>query len=241
MLTKRIATKVRTMKYLEFVKKELKLIFSGTGFFLVSFVFSAGMLLFFRMSMPIENIDLASSLSFLWATHFISSIFLLNASQEWEWEWSAGRAIRFSGLSGSTIFFAKSTAVFFTMILLWILEQSIWTIFFSEAINIEFTFAKQLQRSAQLATTAIATSAGLALLGQLVAVMAIHSRYRHVLLLILFFPLALPIFVGASSVSQQIWQGLAWKQLPFQLHLVLSFIFFFAAAGIGLYDFLLEE
>lgn len=229
------------MKYFWFVHKELKLIFAGSGFFIVSFVFSAGMLLFFRMSMPIQKIDLPSSLSFLWATHFISSIFLLNASQEWEWEWSAGRGIRFSGLSGNTIFFAKATAIFFTMILLWILEQSIWTIFFNDAIEIKLNLTQRMHRSAQMATTAIAASGGLALLGQLVAVMAVHSRYRHVLLLILFFPLALPIFVGATSVSQQIWQGLKWSQLPFQLHLILAFIFFFASAGIALYEFLLEE
>lgn len=229
------------MAYLAFVKKELKLIFSGSGFFLVSFVFSAGMMLFFRMSMPIEKIDLASSFSFLWATHFISSIFILNATQEWEWEWSAQRAIRFSGLSGTTVFLSKSTAIFLAIVLLWVLEQSIWTLFFQTAISTNLNFQQIFVRSLQLTFTAAIVSAGLSLLGQLSAVMAIHSRYRHVLLLILFFPLALPIFVAAGSVSHQIWQGVTWLQLPMRLNMVFAFVFFFTAAGIALYDFLIEE
>lgn len=227
--------------YFAFVKKELKLIFSGSGFFLVSFVFSAGMMLLFRMSMPIEKIDLAASFSFLWATHFISSIFILHAAQEWEWEWSAQRAIRFSGLSATTIFLSKSTAIFLAIVLLWILEQSIWTLFFQTAIAAEFSFSQMFSRSLQLSFVATSVSAGLSLLGQLSAVMAIHSRYRHVLLLILFFPLALPIFVAAGSVSHQIWQGITWLQLPMRLNLVFAFVFFFTAAGIALYDFLIEE
>lgn len=229
------------MLYWRFVKKELKLIFSGSGFFMVSLVFSAGMLLFFRMSMPIEKMELSSSFTFLWATHFISSIFLLNASQEWEWEWGAQRAIHFSGLRGSHIFFAKTTAVFITLIFLWLLEQALWTLFFQTAIKADFDFYALTTRSSQLAVSAFAVSGGLALIGEFAAVMAIHSRYRHVMLLILFFPLALPIIVAAGSVSHQIWAGLEWQFLPLRLNFVIAFIFFFAAAGLGLYEFLLEE
>ncbi|MDH5717156.1 MAG: heme exporter protein CcmB [Spirochaetia bacterium] len=229
--------------FFNILKKELHLLFSGSGFFWLSLIFSIGLFMLFRFTLPPEHMSGETAVSILWAAHLISCLFCLLAAQEWEWEWFAYRAVRLSGTQGHLVFVSKSTASFIALVLLWLLELIIWFIFF----NSTFMFAgdtfidKGINIINMFILAGSLTTIGITFLGQLAAILALHSRFRHILLLILFFPLSLPVLIAGSSFCRNIINGGMWQDSKGILNLIIAFLFIYLAAGIALYDYLWEE
>ncbi|MDH5720533.1 MAG: heme exporter protein CcmB [Spirochaetia bacterium] len=224
-------------------KKELNLLFKGTGFIWLSFVFSVGLFTLFRFTLPAHNMNIETAISILWGAYVISCLFSLLAAQEWEWEWFAYRAVRLSGTAGHTVFLSKSIATFVALSLLWIFILTVWFVFFGGSFlpadaSIPVILIKYFSK---FLVVGILATLGITFLGQLAAVLALHSRFRHILLLILFFPMSLPVLIAGSSFCRLAWQEAEWSEMSGLLNLLAAFLFIYAAAGIALYDYLWEE
>jgi heme exporter protein B len=189
------------------------------------------------------------AISTLWAVHLISSLFALLASQEWEWESNALRAIKLTGVEGSLVFLAKSTASILSLLLLWILETGIWFFLFAfdhlkHAIPgrvLSGTSPELITVLLQIILTGAIASAGISFLGQIASVLALHSRFKHILLFIVFFPISLPSIIAGSSYTRVIWKTGGWSTGTGVLFMESAFAFFFLAVGVFLYEFLWEE
>ncbi|MDH4262496.1 MAG: hypothetical protein OEV78_05550 [Spirochaetia bacterium] len=229
--------------------KELKLYFFGTSFYMVSSVLSIGLFLLFRFTYPSEQINMEIAVSVLWSVHMISSLFSLIASQEWEWEANALRAVKLSGVEGYIVFLTKSIASIGSMFLLWILEFLVWMVLYGGDIFKPSTggysagqmTAPLTNMIFQLLVCGMLASIGIALIGQITSVLALHSRFRHVLMFIVFFPISIPLMISASSYSRLAVQLKGWSAGLNFLSLEAAFCLFFTAAGVILYDYLWEE
>ena len=228
------------------LKKELHLYFRGTGFFTVSVVFAIGLYFLFRFTYPTDGLTFNVAVSILWAVHLISSIFSLLASQEWEWEKNALRAIKISGADGYVNFLGKSIAALITLTLLWAVEITAWIFLFGTPhlkimapdgffSSIVWIFLMQVF------FTGIIASTGIAFLGQITSVLALHSRFRHVLLFIVFFPLSLPAIITGASYTRLVYKSHELLSGISMLTLESAYAFLYIAAGIILYDYLWEE
>ena len=91
-----------------------------------------------------------------------------------------------------------------------------------------------------IALSALLNCIGVSFLGIIAAGIAIHGRFRHLLLILLLFPLSLPIVITSSSFTRAIWTRPLPENLS-GLNMEWAFIFVYLAAGIGLYEYLLEE
>jgi len=228
-------------------KKELTLYFFGTGFFLVSLIFSIGLFVLFRFTYPVDSLSIEVAISSLWAVHLISSLFTLLASQEWEWERNALRAIKISGVEGHVVFLGKAISSWFCLVLLLMFEIVAWIIFFaySHLTSLDpaqgFFSAKVGMFMAKLFASGVIASAGISFLGQLASILALHSRFRHVLLFIVFFPLSLPAIIAGSSYSRFAYQAAEWTSASGMISLQMAYAFVFLSAGVLLYEFLWEE
>lgn len=235
--------------FMAILRKELYLYFFGTGFFMVSVIFSLGLFLLFRFTYPIDAMTRDIAISSLWAVHLVSSLFALLAAQEWEWENNALRAVKLSGVEGYIVFLGKSTAALISLGALWLIEMIAWTFLFGyqnlqqafPEAGVTFFTPQVMTILLQIFSAGILVSLGISFLGQITSVLALHSRFRHILLFIVFFPLALPAIIAASSYSRIAWEGGGWSTGTSALFLNGAFAFIFLAAGVLLYEFLWEE
>lgn len=225
---------------LQIIKRELLLLLARTGFFLVATLFSAAAFMLFRFSLPASGVGPDFSTGILWAVHLIAALFILLAQQEWETEWQAARIYRLKQVPAYLVFVAKSSSVFIALALLWVFEQLLFNLFFLPP-NPGLPMRELALRQFYIFIAAMAANAGIAMAGQLAASVAVHSRFRHVLLLVIFFPLAIPALVAGSSLSRAALQGVPFDMLVGSLNLEIAFLFLYAAAGIALYGILWEE
>lgn len=225
------------------IQKELKLYFVGSSFYMVSSVLSAGLFLLFRFTYPSDNLNPQTTVSILWSVHLISSLFSLIASGEWEWESNAFRAVKLSGVSGHLVFISKGLASALSILLLWITESVIWAFLYgNESVTLQkITPAAFVVMLIYWLITGAIVSCGLAFLGQITSVLALHSRFRHVLMFIVFFPVSIPLIISASSYTRLILQFKLWPEGQNMVYMQVSFLLFFLAAGVLLYEYLWEE
>jgi len=228
--------------------KELRLYFFGTSFYMVSSILSIGLFLLFRFTYPSEQINMEIAVSVLWAVHTISSLFSLIASQEWEWEANALRAVKLSGVEGYVVFLTKSLASIISMFLLWILEFLVWMVLYGGDLfkpgvggYAQDLTAPLVVMAAQVLVAGLLASIGIAFIGQVTSVLALHSRFRHVLMFIVFFPISIPLVIAASSYTRLAVALKGWSAGLNFLSLEAAFCLFFSAAGVILYDYLWEE
>ncbi len=232
------------------LKKEIYLYFIGTGFFLVTVILSTGLFLLFRFTYPIEAVSQDVVISNLWSVHLISSLFALMAAQEWEWENHAMRAVKLSGVDGYVMFLGKSISGFLSLSSLWIAEWIVWSLMFGlgavqsayPEVRITPLSAETVSVLGRVFLAGLPVCAGISFLGQITSVLALHSRFRHVLQFIVFFPLSLPVIIAGGAYSRIVWKSAQdWSAGQGVLSLVFAFMLFFFAAGNLLYDYLWEE
>jgi heme exporter protein B len=78
-------------------------------------------------------------------------------------------------------------------------------------------------------------------LGTLLAALSIQTRTRDVLLPVLLYPLALPVLIAAVEASRGILAGQPLAELQSWITLLIACNILFLAAGLMLFDTILEE
>ena len=219
--------------------KDLRLFFLRTGFFFVAVIVSLGLYALVRFSLPAGSLDFKVSVAILWLVHLIGTLFVLVASAEYEWEWQANRLYRLAGVAGHYVFLGKSLALFLVIMLLWLVDLFVWLLFFQPRLPNQNLSLVALVLG--LLPAGFFTSLGFAFAGVMAAGLAVHARYRHVLLFVLKFPLTLPLLISASNFTRAFAKSADLFASMAVLNLEIAFVFIFAGAGLAMYDFLLEE
>lgn len=220
------------------IRKDLKLFFGGTGFFYASVLFSLSLFSLFRFTLPPDSSATEAGISILWGVHTAASLFLLISSQQWEWQNKAYRRFMTAGIEPALVYAAKGVTLSLAISLLWLSELAIWGLFSSDSL-VGIDKAEMISIILYFALSGLLVSLAIAFSGQIAAVIALHSNFRYVMLMILFFPLVLPVVIAGSTFCREYLKTAELMQQPF--YLISGAVFFYLAAGILLYGVLWEE
>ena len=84
-------------------------------------------------------------------------------------------------------------------------------------------------------------SIGYVAVGTLLSAMAVQTRTRDVLLPILLFPIAIPVFIAAVKGSTGFLQGIPMDEIMPWINLLIVYDIIFTAVAFMTFDFVVEE
>lgn len=216
--------------FLLYLKKDLFFFFSQKANFWAILLFTAGYLTFFRLSLPPEDLPLPVQLSLTLAAHLGGAVFLLLFGQNSEKEWNAIAYTFLLGISALFHYFVKLIANFIVLFVLWIFLSLIG--FFLNALPNFFLYLKTVL------LTGILFSLPLAALGNLSAALSWHSRFRELMIFLIFTPLVIPIAIAASSFFRLYQETETFGREGFFL---MADFFLFFSLGVVFYEYLVTD
>ena len=212
-------------------RKDIQVEWRGRQGVPVMLVFSLLVVFLFNFALQLSpqlQSGLASGL--LWVTLAFAATLGLNRSAALEHENDALKGLMLAPVDRSAIFFGKALSnSAFTLLVAFILMPII-SLFFNQ----------NLLRPALFLVVILGTGAYTSL-GTILSALSIQSRTRDVLLPVLLYPLALPILIAASEASRGILSGQSLGELQNWLYLLLGCGILFTAAGLLLFETILEE
>lgn len=220
------------MKKIPFLRKELSLQLRSGGYLLPSCLFSILLYAGLRFSLPQDYLPSFESISIFWFIHTISFTFLLFASQEWEHEWHASDMLKVLHIPALVIFIVKVFALWLAQSLLLVGTLLPWLLFFKppEVATIPVL---------ALVGPYLVSSANLAFVGTLAAMIAVHSAHRQIMQNLIYFPLLIPNFIASSGLYRTL---LSTGEIPLgELYLMIALFFFYLCISYLLVPILWEE
>ena len=82
---------------------------------------------------------------------------------------------------------------------------------------------------------------GFAAVGTVFSAIAVNTRSREIMLPILFFPIVLPVVIGAVQSSSAVLDGESWSAISRWLQLVIAFDVIFLVVSSLVFEYVLEE
>lgn len=166
----------------------------------------------------------------LWVTFAFSGTLGLNRSMASEKDRGCLDGLLLAPVDRSAIYFGKVIA---NLIFMLIVEAIVLPVYaFLYQVNL-FTPG--------LLLVIVLGSIGYAVVGTLLAAMAIQVRTRDILLPILLFPLVVPLLIAAVKASNGYLQGFALPEILPWLNLILVYDVIFIAIAFMTFDFIVEE
>lgn len=136
--------------------------------------------------------------------------------------------LRLTGISGTTFYFAKFVTALMFMVAIEIIAIPLFMLLFNFSIG---EWAVLFVMILALGTI------GYAAIGTLFSAMLAHSRFRNLLLPIVFYPVIIPLLIAAVKATQNVLAGEAPRELP----LLIGFDIIFLTASALLFDFVVED
>lgn len=177
---------------------------------------------------PTSQVALTAGL--LWVTLAFAGTLGLNRSISHEQENSAIDGLLLAPVDRSAVFCGKTLSnLLFTLLVAVILIPVFSLLYGKSLINLSLLLIVFLGLSAYTA------------LGTLLAALSMQTRTRDVLLPVLLFPLALPILIAAVQASQGVIDGGGLASVQNWVYLLLAGNGLFIAAGLLLFETIVEE
>lgn len=212
-------------------RKDIRVEWRGRQGVPVMLVFSLLVVFLFNFALQLSpelQPSLASGL--LWVTLAFAATLGLNRSAATERENDALEGLMLAPVDRSAIFFGKALSnLAFTLVVAFILMPVI-SLFFKQHLLLPGLFLVVI-----LGTWAYTS------LGTILSALSIQTRTRDVLLPVLLYPLALPVVIAAVEASQGILAGQTIAELRTWFLLLLGCGILFTAAGLLLFETILEE
>jgi heme exporter protein CcmB len=200
-----------------------------SGFFglVVVLVFSFS---FFRGDAPLSVV----AAGILWISLAFSGTLALQRIYAREREADGLRALLLTPASPAAVFLGKTGGVVALMILL--------EVVLVVAVGFFFSLSLDAARWGMLAVTLLLGTVGYAVLGSLLSAMLLGSRSRDVLLVIILYPLAIPVLIlGVKATAALIEPVVVWNELQFWLRVLAGFDLIFATAALWLFEPLIGD
>jgi heme exporter protein B len=176
--------------------------------------------------------DLAAGV--LWATLLFASILGINRLFVAEREQGGFDGILMAPIERNSLLMAKSLALLVYLAALEVVALPVFALFFLDS-----GFWEALPR---LAAVTLLADVGLALVGALLASIAVHTRARDLLLPVLLLPLAVPAMIAAAAASKPLLSvPLDTSGITKWLAVLALYDAVFGLLAYALFDFLMED
>ena len=155
-------------------------------------VFGALLAILFNFALNINPRQISEiAAGIIWVSFAFSAILIMNRTFVREQEQSTLEGLLLSPISRDVIFLSKVLVSFLFMITI----EAILLPLFAAMLNINnFSWI--------LLATMLLTTLGFATVGTLFSFMAVKTRSREIMLPVLFFPIILPVIIGAIEASK---------------------------------------
>ncbi|MFQ5410196.1 MAG: heme exporter protein CcmB [Anaerolineales bacterium] len=166
----------------------------------------------------------------LWVTFVFAATLGLNRTFAGEKDRGSFDGLLLAPVDRSAIFFGKLGSTFIFIVLV----EAIVIPLFSALYGVNLFVPLFL-------VVVLLGTLGYALVGTLLAAIAVHTRAREVMLPILLFPVAIPIVLAAVRVSEGLLAGVEWSRISAAFSLVVAYDVIFLAIAYMTFDYLVEE
>jgi len=195
------------------------------------FVFAVLVILIFNFALELD-VKTRSTITagVLWVTFAFAGSLGLNRSMAMEKDRGCLDGLLLAPVDRSAIYFGKMFANLIFMLLVEAIVLPLYSILYN--INLF---------QAGFLGVVLLGSLGYVSVGTLLATMTVQTRTRDVLLPILLFPLAIPVFIAAVKASTGYLQGLDMEAIRPWLNLLVVYDTVFTAVAFMVFDFVVEE
>jgi heme exporter protein B len=213
------------------ITKDLSGEFRSRELLSAMFVFAVLVILIFNFALELD-VKTRSTVTagVLWVTFAFAGSLGLNRSMAMEKDRGCMDGLLLAPVDRSAIYFGKM----FANLLFMLMVEAIVLPLYSVLYNINLFQAGFLG-------VVILGSLGYVSVGTLLATMTVQTRTRDILLPILLFPLAIPVFIAAVKASTGYLQALEMEAIRPWLNLLVVYDTVFLAIALMVFDFVVEE
>lgn len=179
---------------------------------------------------PIPRVVALVTPGILWVAFTFAGILGLNRVFVLEKDRGNLEGLMLAPVGRDAIYFGKMLGSFLFMLIVEALILPIFTVLFNVPLwNVEFLLMMLL------------ATLGFAAVGTVFSAIAINTRSREVMLPVLFFPIVLPVVIGAVQMTGMSLQGDSWSTMFRWLQLVIAFDVIFLVVSSLTFEYVLEE
>lgn len=194
-------------------------------------VFALLVILIFNFALELDAKARASvTAGVLWVTFAFAGTLGLNRSMAMEKDRGCLDGLLLAPVDRSAIYFGKAIGNLIFMFIVEIIVLPVYSVLYNTNL---------LQPG--LLLVIVLGSVGYTVVGTLLASMAVQTRTRDVLLPILLFPVAIPVFIAAVKASGGFLQGIEMAEILPWLNLLITYDVVFTAVAFMVFDYVVEE
>ena len=212
-------------------RKDLQVEWRGRQGLPVMLVFALLVVFLFNFALQLTpGLQAGLAAGLLWVSLAFASTLGLNRSVSLEGENNALAGLLLAPVDRSAIFFGKALSNLTFTFLVALVLLPVFSLFY-----------QQNMLNPRLVLVILLGLGAYTSLGTLLAALSIQTRTRDVLLPVLLYPLALPVLIAAVEASRGVLAGQPLAELQSWLSLLIASNILFLAAGLLLFDTILEE
>jgi len=215
------------------IRKDIISEFRSRDMFVSMFTFSLIIIFVFNLILDLSsNIKNIVSPVVLWITFLFSGSIGLSRSFAMEKESDAIKGLLLAPIDRSLIYIGKFLSNLTFLLIIEIITIPIFVIIFNYDFNLSLL---------SLLLVIFIGTIGFSAVGTLFSAMSLNTRLREVLLPILYFPVIIPVLINSINITASILSGSSLSENGSSLQLLIAFDIIFLAAGILLYEYIIEE
>lgn len=212
-------------------RKDLQVEWRGRQGLPVMLVFALLVVFLFNFALQLTpGLQAGLAAGLLWVSLAFASTLGLNRSVSLEGENNALAGLLLAPVDRSAIFFGKTLSNLTFTFLVALVLLPVFSLFY-----------QQNMLNPRLVLMILLGLGAYTSLGTLLAALSIQTRTRDVLLPVLLYPLALPVLIAAVEASRGVLAGQPLAELQSWTSLLIASNILFLAAGLLLFDTILEE
>lgn len=194
-------------------------------------VFALLVILIFNFALELDTKTRSSvTAGVLWVTFAFAGTLGLNRSMAMEKDRGCLDGLLLAPVDRSAIYFGKAIGNLIFMFIIEIIVLPVYSVLYNTNL---------LQPG--LLLVIVLGSVGYTVVGTLLSSMAVQTRTRDVLLPILLFPVAIPVFIAAVKASSGFLQGIEMAEILPWLNLLITYDVIFTAVAFMVFDYVVEE
>ncbi len=215
------------------IRKDIISEFRSRDMFVSMFTFSLIIIFVFNLILDLSsNIKNIVSPVVLWITFLFSGSIGLSRSFAMEKESDAIKGLLLAPIDRSLIYIGKFLSNLTFLLIIEIITIPIFVIIFNYDFNLSLL---------SLLLVIFIGTIGFSAVGTLFSAMSLNTRLREVLLPILYFPVIIPVLINSINITASILSGSSLSENGSSLQLLIVFDIIFLAAGVLLYEYIIEE
>lgn len=194
-------------------------------------VFALLVILIFNFALELDTKTRATvTAGVLWVTFAFAGTLGLNRSMAMEKDRGCLDGLLLAPVDRSAIYFGKTIGNLIFMLIVEIIVLPVYSVLYNTNLF-----------KPGLLLVIILGSVGYVVVGTLLSSMAVQTRTRDVLLPILLFPVAIPVFIAAVKASSGFLQGVDMAEIQPWLTLLVTYDVIFTAVAFMVFDYVVEE